>query len=292
MKNKRILLWVVVATVLLAIIVTTICICASSKRGERSKQTQQIKREKVVVVTRVFGEGQIKAANEGDAEAQLFLGRHYCEEKDYVAAAQWYRKAAEQGNLEAPEELGNIYYEGRGVKRDWNEALKWYFAAAELYDNEQLTSDYNRTHVMPHDFKHRQKDIHNRIGEIYACGGFGVERDKVEADKWYFKVVEYLHKSSSSSDKMELAEMYFDGRGVDKNALTGVKLCRKAANMGSRAAAIRLSYCYCDGEGVPASIFMAAIWWLKSGEWKYYPLTVIILWFLLFAIGCIKKLFK
>ena len=47
-------------------------------------------------------------------------------------------------------------------------------------------------------------------------------------------------------------------------------------------------------EGVPASIFMAAIWWLKSCELKHYPLTVLVfgLWFLLFAIGCIKKLFK
>ena len=41
------------------------------------------------------------------------------------------RKAAEQGNAAAQYELGDMYYWGQGVPRDYTEAMKWYRKAAE-----------------------------------------------------------------------------------------------------------------------------------------------------------------
>ena len=41
------------------------------------------------------------------------------------------RKAAEQGDIDAQYELGNCYYNGRGVSEDKAEAVKWYRKAAE-----------------------------------------------------------------------------------------------------------------------------------------------------------------
>ena len=59
---------------------------------------------------------------------------YYCGEgveKDYDEAAKWYRTAAEQGDQEAWYKLGNMYYRGEGVKKDTAEAAKWYQKAAE-----------------------------------------------------------------------------------------------------------------------------------------------------------------
>ena len=43
----------------------------------------------------------------------------------------WYRKSASQGNAIAQHNLGNHYYEGVGVEKDYEKAMKWYRRAAE-----------------------------------------------------------------------------------------------------------------------------------------------------------------
>ena len=64
-------------------------------------------------------------------------------------AVQWYRKAAEQGDAEAQDNLAFMYKNGQGVTQDYAQAVKWYRKAAEqgyagaqinlgvMYDNGQ-----------------------------------------------------------------------------------------------------------------------------------------------------------
>jgi TPR repeat protein len=49
------------------------------------------------------------------------------EKKDFEQT----KKAAEQGDAEAQNNLGLMYYEGEGVSQDYMEAAKWYRLAAE-----------------------------------------------------------------------------------------------------------------------------------------------------------------
>ncbi|POR97032.1 tetratricopeptide repeat protein, partial [Haemophilus influenzae] len=51
--------------------------------------------------------------------------------QDNFEAVKWYRKAAEQGHADAQLNLGYMYEKGRGVKQDDFEAVKWYRQAAE-----------------------------------------------------------------------------------------------------------------------------------------------------------------
>lgn len=44
----------------------------------------------------------------GDAHAQYLLGREYEKQNDYVSAVNWYRKAAEQGNALAQNNLKRL----------------------------------------------------------------------------------------------------------------------------------------------------------------------------------------
>jgi len=76
-----------------------------------------------------------KAVEQGDAKAQNNLGWMYEKGKgvtqDYAEALKWYRKAAEQGHAVAQSNLALMYDNGEGVTQDYAEAVKWYRKAAE-----------------------------------------------------------------------------------------------------------------------------------------------------------------
>jgi hypothetical protein len=74
-------------------------------------------------------------ADQGNANAQNFLGDMYYRGRgvpqDYAEAVKWYRKAANQGLADAQNNLGVMYRLGRGVPRDDDEAVKWIRRAAD-----------------------------------------------------------------------------------------------------------------------------------------------------------------
>lgn len=75
-----------------------------------------------------------QAAEQGDAEAQQQLGERYFwghdVEQDYTQAVEWFRQAAEQGNLLAQFNLGKCYETGQGVNHDCDAAFDLYVQAA------------------------------------------------------------------------------------------------------------------------------------------------------------------
>jgi hypothetical protein len=62
-----------------------------------------------------------KAADQGDADAQNNIGWLYDHSEgvaqDYAQAMSWYRKAADQGHAEAQYNIGVLFEEGNGVSR-------------------------------------------------------------------------------------------------------------------------------------------------------------------------------
>ena len=50
--------------------------------------------------------------------------------QDYAAAANWYRKAAEQGLPLAQRNIGYLYEKGQGVRQDYTLAHMWFSLAA------------------------------------------------------------------------------------------------------------------------------------------------------------------
>ena len=81
-------------------------------------------------------------ANAGDAKAQNELGDAYYYgkgvAKDFTEATKWYKKAAEQGNASAQYSLGFCYENGKGVTKNLTEAVKWYRKAAEQGNKDAL----------------------------------------------------------------------------------------------------------------------------------------------------------
>ena len=76
-----------------------------------------------------------RLAEEGDADAQALLAVVYFNgrgvERNYAEALRWARLAAEQGNAGGRTVLGMAYHSGNGVARDPAEAARWLRPAAE-----------------------------------------------------------------------------------------------------------------------------------------------------------------
>lgn len=77
----------------------------------------------------------LRAAKQGDAQAQTNLGLMYADgrgvRRDNAEAVKWYRQAAEQGDASAQNNLGNMYADGRGVRKNRALAREWYGKACQ-----------------------------------------------------------------------------------------------------------------------------------------------------------------
>ena len=77
----------------------------------------------------------LRAAKQGDAQAQTNLGLMYANGRgvrwDDAEAVKWYRQAAAQGHAKAQYNLGWMYEYGRGVRQDRALAQEWYGKACQ-----------------------------------------------------------------------------------------------------------------------------------------------------------------
>ena len=106
-------------------------------------------------------------ATAGDMDAELALAGMYRDArgatKSYERAALWFRRAAEQGSVEAQYQLAYIHYAGLVFPRDTAEMMRWLLAAAL------------RSHC----------DAEIILGAVLEYGLEDVPVDLVEARKWY-----------------------------------------------------------------------------------------------------------
>jgi TPR repeat protein len=106
-------------------------------------------------------------ANNGDAAAQVQVGDAYAEGKgvarDPKQAGEWYKKAADQGNISAELHLAVLYRDGAGkiFPRDAEQAAAWYRKAADQGD----------------------AGAEGTLGMLYTLGQ-GVPRSDVDAYFW------------------------------------------------------------------------------------------------------------
>jgi TPR repeat protein len=105
-------------------------------------------------------------ADGGVSEAQFLMGTAYAEalgkDRNDSAAANWYRRAANKGNVLAAHNMGNIHFSGTGVAQDDVMAVIWWTQAAHAGD----------------------AIVQYRLAQMYELGR-GVEMDTDQARTWY-----------------------------------------------------------------------------------------------------------
>lgn len=163
-----------------------------------------------------------KAAKELNAEG-LLLTKGLPSEEDDAKAFKLFQLAANQGLLDAQNNLGLMYAHGRGVSQNDNEAAHWFTIAADAGYPPAMSN----------------------LG-LMTLAGIGVKEDKARA-------IDLFQRASDLGDPAalnNLGVMYRDGIVVPQSPETAAKLFESATKRGYAVAYINLAKLYMDGIGV------------------------------------------
>jgi uncharacterized protein len=130
----------VIRRIVSGVVIITVLLTGMAAAGSVEDAAVAYKRGSYAKALKLF----IPHAEQGDAEAQFFLGIMYRfghgVPRDHAEAARWYRLAAEQGNPSPQFSLGVMYAKGMGVPQDYVLAHKW-FNLAEAAGHEYAIRD-------------------------------------------------------------------------------------------------------------------------------------------------------
>ncbi len=211
-------------------------------------------------------ESLMDAAEQGDAEAQFYLGVCYRDgegvQQDYRQAFQWFKKSAEQGDAAAQYCLGSCYSFGNGVQQDYKKAFEWFEKSAEqgVADAQfEIGFCYRIGNGVQQDYKKAFEWFKKSAKQEYATAqyclgmsyryGEGVQPDYRQAFEWFEKSVE----QGNVFAQCELANCYAEGKGVKQDDKKAVELYRKAVEQGDSKALNNLGYMYEHGRGISQS---------------------------------------
>jgi len=206
-------------------------------------------------------------AEKGDAEAQFQLARLYnsyspgTDRKERkTEALSWFRKAAEQGHVEAQYWTGLYYRSGlEVVAKDKAEADVWFSKAAAQ----------GHTKAMMYLGRYREAADLGDPRAQYQLGDQSLEKDPAEAMSWYLKAFTKADSldgggSTAGEAAYQIAKMYEEGKGVTQNDETALSWLFKAAEKGDTEAPWDIARRYAKGIGVPKDTAVAAEWYVEA----------------------------
>lgn len=144
---------------------------------------------------------------------------------DYVRALALYGQAAELGDAEAQYVYGGMLYQGQGTDPNRREGFKWLLKAAE------------QGKVSPQSL--------NIIGSMYLRGNM-VPQNFLEAKRWLTKAADQGNRAAQN----DLAYLYFNGLGGDRDYSKALALYEAAAVQGDAMAMANVGLMYASGTGV------------------------------------------
>ena len=178
----------------------------------------------------------------------------------YEEKLKLYREAAEQGNVIAQNNLGVYYRDGLGVAKDLNEAARYFKLSAEknyapaqynlglLYYNENNMDEAGKY------FRLAADNGDSRAAVYLGFMAYSVKNYK-EAAFLYRQAAENKNPVGFNN----LAALYLNGQGVDKNLNEALSLYTKAAELGLNAAKYNAGSLYLNNKD-----YNNAFKWLKA----------------------------
>jgi hypothetical protein len=143
------------------------------------------------------------------------------------------RIAADHGDPIAQMQIGDLYFDGRGVPQNHREAARWYQKAAE--------QGLAEAQIV--------------LGSMYR-NGEGIQQDDVRAVHWFRKAAD----RGWAIAQYELGYMYLNGRGTERDRARAFYLWHKAADQGEARAQRNLAVVYFNGDGVNQDCVAAHMW--------------------------------
>ena len=155
-----------------------------------------------------------KAAEQGDAQGEFSIGQSYLIEEDHEKAVEWITKSAEQGNAQGQFNVGYCYLNGQGVEENHEKAVKWLTKSAE---------QGNAT-------------AQCILGKCYL-NGQGVEEDHEKAFEWFTMSAE----QGNAHGQCIMGYRYLNGQGVEEDHQKAVEWYTKSAEQGNEDAKISIA---------------------------------------------------
>lgn len=180
-----------------------------------------------------------KASEKGNAFADTYLGDIKTGQEDYLAAFEYYLRAAQQGFTRAKRCISFCYLEGLGTSPDDFNSARWIQSAAE--DGDRMAQ--------------------NQLGEFYRMG-VGVFKDYEKALYWYNKAAEQDERCAM----VNLGMMYMDGIGVEQDYEKAIEWFIKACNRDDpdSSAFLRIGILYEEGKLGKKDTAQAINWYKKA----------------------------
>lgn len=198
-------------------------------------------------------------ASQGDAEAQFRLGSLYYQglgvRQDYQEAASWLRKAAEQGHVFAQTTLGTFYAQGvQGViEKDYPQALMWYIFAAAKGDGEaKVLRDDLVMKMTPAQIAEAQELARN----FKPTAAYEKEINELKE----------LAEKGDATAQFRLGLIYYGGQATPRNYVEALSWFKKAARQGNPFSQYNVGYMTERGEGTPRDYVEAAKYYRQAAE--------------------------
>uniref|UniRef100_A0AC34G468 Uncharacterized protein n=1 Tax=Panagrolaimus sp. ES5 TaxID=591445 RepID=A0AC34G468_9BILA len=153
--------------------------------------------------------------------------------EDSKKAVEFYKNSANLGNAEAMFEIGKLYLEGKGLKHDFDEAIKWFLQAANSPTTQNIDGIPDAQHI---------------LGVLYFHG-IGVNKNYRKAAEWYKKAVQNGSEESANN----LGDLYLQGLGGEQSYMKALCYFKFGAENGSTGAMINLANCYFMAEGTESN---------------------------------------
>jgi TPR repeat protein len=183
-------------------------------------------------------------AQAGDANSQFSLGFMYYlgrnVQQDYNEAAKWFTKSSAGGNAKAQYELGQMYENGQSVIQDYNTAFNWYSKAAMANNAKAQYS----------------------LGKFFTLG-LGTGQDYNQAITWLTRAANL----GLNEAQFELGLMYLKGTGTKQNDIEAEKWLLKSALQNNVKAQYYLGLLYCKDrdDEIQHDYKEAVKWFSKAG---------------------------
>ena len=213
----------------------------AKESGENVKRSVQQLQSRLAV--RDYFGALLERAKEGNLEAQKDLAMAYVRgdeiEQNYEEAFKWYKAAAEQGDADAQNSLYNRYAKGEGVEQNSEEAMKWLHRSA---DQGHGLAYYN-------------------LGFEYSSGVL-VKKNELEAIKWYKKAV----KKDVTEAYYQLGFLYTYGDTIKKDYKSARECYELAGGSWNGEAQNELGILHFNGLGTPKDDAKAFLYFQLAAE--------------------------
>ena len=150
-----------------------------------------------------------------------------------------FRRAAENGNIEAQFQVGECLLYGNGIPQDSREAVNWFLKAS--------TANHSGAQFA--------------MAECYRSG-YGVEQDYSKSFDWYRKAAD----QGNCEAIFNIGVCYDYGIGTSEDKAKAFECYKNASEKGHVESQYHLGFAYANGRGVHKSNILAYMWLDVAGE--------------------------